>query len=126
MCVIILSASFKKMESSKQNISTQDNSWLTSSQNRLMVLCSCACGQKLESTILIMTVNDLCIVNLSGYVGMYKFTVRSSHLLLPVVTTSVCDMLCVTVPTTCHSQSQDRLNKSKSCPRNKLFLIIKT
>jgi hypothetical protein len=25
---------------------------------------------------------------------------------------------------TCHSQSQDRLNKSKSCPRNILFLII--
>ena len=58
---------------------------------------------------------------------MYKFTVRwGSHLLLPVVTTSVCDMLYVTVPTTCHSQSQDRLNKSKSCPRNILFLIIKT
>ena len=88
MCVIILSASFKKMQSSKQNISTQDNSWLTSSQNRLMVLCSCACGQKLECTILIMTVNDLYIVNLSGYVGMFKFTVRwVFHLLLPLVIT---------------------------------------
>ena len=119
MCVIILSASFKTMQSSKQNISTQDNSWLTSSQNRLMVLCSCACGQKLESTILIMTVNDLYIVNLSGYVGMFKFTVRwVFHLLLPVVITSVCDVLCVTVPTTCHCQSQDRLNKSQPCPRN--------
>ena len=53
-----------------------------------MVLCSCACGQKLESTILIMTVNDLYIVNLSGYVGMFKFTVRwVFQLLLPLVTT---------------------------------------
>ncbi len=66
-----------------------------------------------------MTVNDLYIVNLSGYVEMYKFTVRwVFHLLLPVVITSVCGMLCGTVPTTRHSQSQDRLNKSQSCPRN--------
>ena len=66
-----------------------------------------------------MTVNDLYIVNLSGYVGMFKFTVRwVFHLLLPVVITSVCDVLCVTVPTTCQCQSQDRLNKSQPCRRN--------